>query len=176
MEEDDDRVRIRIEYVILSGPESDHNYPMLRSHGKQRFLLFARAPGWRRLAVNVYVRGEHRRRYWWKVESVNGFLERDLDVSILDLYYPQEGLSFGSGSDVTNQYPAKVEEYKRTNAAALDGLLHHQVVVVLTIEAPKLTIFLGKRTIIRLPVCQFQTTRVSSCSFQSVLADQSSAS
>ena len=129
MEEDDNGVRVRVEYVVLGGSESDHNYPMFGSDGKQGFLLFTGAPGRSGFAVDVYVHSEDRCRYLRKVESVNRVLERDFDISVLNLYYPQEGFSAGSGGDMTHQYPAKVEEYKRTNTAALDGLYHREAVV-----------------------------------------------
>ena len=137
VKEDNDRVRVRVEYVVLSGSEGDHDYPVLRSYGEQGFFLFAGTPGRSRLAVYVYVRGEHRNRYWRKVESMNRVLEGDFDVTALNLHYPQEGFSAGSGGDVTNQYPAKVEEYERTNAAALDSLYHHRGIVMLTTGMPK---------------------------------------
>ena len=88
MEEDDNRVRVRVEYVVLSGPESNHNYPMLRGHGEQSFLIFARTPGRSGFTVDVYVCSELRYRYWGKVESVKRVLERDFDVSVLNLDYP----------------------------------------------------------------------------------------
>lgn len=102
LEEDDDRVRVRVEYVVLSGSESNHNYPMFRSHGKQGFFLFARAPGGSGLAVDVHVRSEHGHGYWRKMESVDRVLERDLNVPVLNLHYPQEGFSTGCGGDVAN--------------------------------------------------------------------------
>ena len=121
MEENDDRVRVRVEYVLLSGPESYHNYPMLWSNREQGFFVLAGAPSRSRFAVDVYVRGEYR--YSREVESVIRTHEGDFDVSVLDTYYPQERLPGWSGGDVPNQYPTKVKEYERTNTATLDGLL-----------------------------------------------------
>ena len=175
MKEDDDRVRVGIKYVVLSGSESHHNYPMLRSDREQGFFVFARAPGRSRFAVNVYVRSEHR--YGWEMESVVRVREKDFNIPVLNSYHTQERFSRGGGGDVSDKYPAKVEEYERTDTTALDGL-PHQEVTVLAILLPKLTTHyaIETLTIIRAPVCQFHTTRVSSWSFQSVLRGQSSAS
>ena len=125
MEEDDNCVGIRIEYVVLGGSESYHNYPMLWSNGEQGFLVFAGAPSRSGFAVNVYVRSEHR--YRREVEGVIRILEGDFNISILNTYYPQERFSGGSGGNVSDQYPAKVEEYERTDTAALDDLFRRAV-------------------------------------------------
>ena len=93
---------------------------MLRSDGEQGFLLFPRAPSRGRLAVDVYVCCKHR--YKGKLESVIRILEEDFYIPVLNVYYSQEGFSRGRGSDVADQYSAKVEEYKRTDTAALDRL------------------------------------------------------
>lgn len=68
VKEDNNCVRIRVEDVVLSGSESYHNYPMLRSNRKQSFFVFAGAPSRSGFAVNVYVRGEYR--YTGEVESM----------------------------------------------------------------------------------------------------------
>jgi len=100
MEEHDNRVRVRVEYVFPSGSESYHNYSVLRGDGEQCFLVFTRAPSWSRLAVNVYVRCEYR--YRGEVESVIRILKEDFDISVFNVYYPQEGFSRGRGSDVAD--------------------------------------------------------------------------
>lgn len=109
---------------------------MLRSDREQGFFVFARAPSRSRLAVNVYVRGEYR--YRWEMERVACVLERDFDIPVFNIYYPQEGFSGGGGGDVTDEYPTKVEEYERTDTAALD-CLHHWEVTMLVIGLPKRT-------------------------------------
>jgi hypothetical protein len=58
---------------------------MLRSNRKQGFFVFARAPGWGGLAMDVDVRREHG--YSWKVECVICISEKDFDISVLDLYH-----------------------------------------------------------------------------------------
>lgn len=99
-EEHDDRVRIRVEYVVPSGSKSYHNYSVLGSDGEQGFFVFPRAPSWSRLAVNVYVRRKYR--YRGEVKSVTRILKEDFDVSVFNVYYPQERFSRGRGSDVAN--------------------------------------------------------------------------
>lgn len=170
VEEHYDRVRIRVEYVVPSGSEGYHNYPMLRSNREQSFFAFAWAPSRSGLAVNVDVCCEYRDR--WEMESMIRILEGDFDISVLNVYHPQEGFSRGRVGNVTNQYSTKVEEYERTDTATLD-CLYPKEVRDRTVEADDST---KKLTIIRSPVCQFHTTRLSSCSPQSVLVDQSSAS
>lgn len=115
----DNRIRVRVEYVVLRGSESYYNYPMFWSDREESFLFFPRTPDWSGLAVNVYIRCKHR--YRGEVESVIRIMEEYLNVSVLNVYYPQEGFSDGKG-DVANQYPSKVEKYERPDAAALDCL------------------------------------------------------
>jgi hypothetical protein len=100
VEEDDDRVRIRVEYIVPSGSKSDDNYPMLGSDREQGFFVLARAPSRSRLAVNVYVRSEQS--YSWEVESATRILEGNFNVSVLNIYYPEERFSVGGGGDVAN--------------------------------------------------------------------------
>ena len=175
VKEDDDRVRVRVEYIVLSGSEGYRNYSMLWRYREQSFFVLAGAPSRSRFAVDVYVRCEHG--YKWEVESVVCILEGNLDVPVLDSYYSQERFAEGGGSDMPDQYPTKVEEYERTDTAALDGLIRREVAVLAIGLLREDTRHKTKvLTIIRAPVCQFHTTRVSSWSFQSVLVAQSSAS
>jgi len=60
--------------------------------------------------VDVYVRSEYR--YMWEVKSVDRILEEDLDISVFNIHYTQEGLSRGSGGNVAHQYPTEVEKYE----------------------------------------------------------------
>jgi len=119
-EGDDDRIRVRVENVFLSGPDSHHNYPMLWSNREQGLFVLAGAPSRGRFAVDVYVRREYR--YSREVEGVIRIHEGDFNISVLNTYYPQERFPRGGGSDVPNQYPTKVKEYERTDTATLDGL------------------------------------------------------
>ena len=162
MVEHDNRIRVRVEYVVLGGSESYYNYSMFWSDREESFLVFPRTPDWSGLAVNVYIRCKHR--YRGEVESMIRIMEEYLNVSVLNVYYPQEGFSDGNG-DVANQYPSKVEKYERPDAAALDCLRRQEVTLLVT-GLPKLTTFRWTRklTIIRSPECQFHKTRVSSCS------------
>ena len=89
----DNCVRVRVEYVVLGGSESYYNYPMFWSDREKSFLIFPRAPSWRGLAVNVYIRCKHR--YRGEVESVGCIMEEYLGVSVLNVYYPQEGFPDG---------------------------------------------------------------------------------
>ena len=75
--------------------------------------------------MNIDVRCEHRNR--WEVESMIRILEGHFDISAFNVYHPQEGFSGRRVGDVTNQYSTKVEEYERTDAAALDCLYHQEV-------------------------------------------------
>jgi hypothetical protein len=73
---------------------------VLRSDGEQGFLILSRAPSWSRLAVDVDIRCKYG--YRGKVESVSRILEEDFDISVFDVYYPQERFSRGRGSDVAD--------------------------------------------------------------------------
>jgi hypothetical protein len=73
---------------------------VLRSDGEQGFFILPRAPSWSRLAVDVYVRCKYR--YRGKVESVIRILEEDFDISVFNVYHPQERFSRGRGSDVAD--------------------------------------------------------------------------
>lgn len=71
--------------------------------------------------MNVDVRREHR--YRWEVESVVCILKGDFNISVHNVYYPQEWFPRGGTGDVANKYSTKVEEYERTDTAALYRLL-----------------------------------------------------
>ena len=136
VEEHDNRVRVRVEYVVLGGPESYHNYPMLWSDREQGFFVFPGAPSWGRLAMDVYVCWEYR--YGREVESMICIVEEHFNVPIFNVYHPQEGFSGRRGGDVANQYSTEVEEYKRTDTATFD-CLYHQGIALLVIGQPKPT-------------------------------------
>lgn len=108
---------------------------MFWSDREESFLIFPRTPSWSGLAVNVYIRCKHR--YLGEVESVVCIMEVYLGISVLNVYYPQEGFPDGKG-DVADKDSSKVEKYERPDAAALDRLRHHGI-TLLVAGLPKLT-------------------------------------